>query len=90
MVERRQIDRQKNTDGALIFFDQERGVYSCALRDINDVGIGLRLNDPDVISGSFKITMDNFKSVQSCRMIWSRGRYIGAAFSSDALGTAVK
>jgi len=83
MVERRQIDRQKNTDGALIFFDQERGVYSCALRDINDVGIGLRLNDPDVIAETFKVTLDNFKNVQSCRMIWSRGRYIGAAFLSD-------
>ena len=83
MTERRQIDRQKTKDGALIFFGQERGVFSCALRDINDVGIGLRLNDPDAISGTFKITLDNFKSVQSCRMIWSRGRYIGATFLSD-------
>jgi hypothetical protein len=80
MTERRQIDRQKTQDGALIFFGQERGVFSCALRDINDVGIGLRLNNPDAISGTFKITLDNFKSVQSCRLIWSRGRYIGATF----------
>ena len=84
MAERRQVERQKTTDGALIFFGQEPGVFSCTLRDINDSGIGLRLNDPDIIEGTFKITLDNFKSVQSCRMMWSRGRYIGATFSADA------
>ena len=89
MAERRQTDRLKTSDGALIFFGQERGVFSCALRDINDVGIGLRLNDPDVIAGTFKITMDNFTSGQSCRMIWSRGRYIGAAFL-DVAGAEVR
>jgi hypothetical protein len=57
--------------------------FTCTLRDINDFGIGLRLHDPDVIKGTFKITLDNFKNVQSCRMMWSRGRYIGAAFSTD-------
>lgn len=83
MAERRLTERQKITDGALIFFGGEPGVFSCALRDINDVGVGLRLNDSDVIEGTFKITLDNFKSVQSCRLIWSRGRYVGAAFSTD-------
>ena len=80
MAERRLVGRQKITSGALIFFGQEPGVFSCALRDINSTGVGLRLNDSNVIKGTFKITLDNFKSVQSCRMIWSRGRYIGATF----------
>ena len=87
MAERRQVDRLKTTDGALIFFGQRPGVFSCALRDINDLGIGLRLNDPDVIAPTFKITLDNFKSVRWCRMIWSRGRYIGATFSEAPWGT---
>ena len=81
MAERRQVDRLKTTNGALIFFNDKPGVFSCALRDINDIGIGLRLNDPDTITPTFNITLDNFKSVQTCRMIWSRGHYIGAAFS---------
>ena len=84
MAERRQVDRQKTTNGALIFFGQEPGVFSCTLRDVNEIGIGLRLNDSEAIDGSFKITLDNFKSVQPCRVIWSRGRYIGATFSADA------
>jgi hypothetical protein len=24
--------------------------------------------------------LDNFRNVQTCRVIWSRGRYVGAAF----------
>jgi hypothetical protein len=85
MAERRQVDRQKTTNGALIFFGQEPGVHSCSLRDVNEFGIGLRLNDPEVIEGTFKITLDNFKSVQSCRMVWLRGRYIGATYLTEPL-----
>jgi hypothetical protein len=40
-------------NGALIFFGQERGVFACALRDIDDVEIGLQVNDPDAISETF-------------------------------------
>jgi hypothetical protein len=80
MAERRQVERMKTTSGALIFSSEERGVLSCALRDISDTGVGIRLNDRDIISPNFKITLDNFKNVQSCRVIWSRGRCIGATF----------
>ena len=80
MAERRQVDRLKTTSGALLFSDRQCGVFSCALRDISDTGVGLRLNDRDVIDPTFKITLDNFKNVQKCQVIWSRGRYIGATF----------
>ena len=78
MAERRQVDRLKTTQGALIFYDQQRGVRSCALRDVSDSGVGLRLNDQDVIAPVFKMTLDNFRNVQTCAVVWSRGRYIGA------------
>jgi hypothetical protein len=80
MAERRQVDRLKTTQGALIFSDQQRGVRSCALRDVSDSGVGLRLNDQDVIAPVFKMTLDNFRNVQTCAVVWSRGRYIGATF----------
>jgi hypothetical protein len=82
MAERRQVERLKNTSGALLFSDQQRGVFSCALRDISDGGVGLQLNDRDVVPSTFKITLDNFRNVQTCQVIWSRGRYIGATFQS--------
>lgn len=82
MAERRQVDRSKTTGGALLFADRQRGILSCALRDISDSGVGLRLNERDVVAPTFKITLDNFKHVQTCRVIWSRGRYIGATFQN--------
>ena len=82
MAERRQIDRIKTANGALVFSDSQRGVRSCAVRDISAAGVGLRLNDQDVITPVFKMTLDNFSNVQTCRVIWSRGRYIGATFSA--------
>ena len=80
MAERRQVERLKTTRGALVFSDQARGVFSCAVRDISDTGVGLRLNDQDVVTPVFKMTLDNFRNVQTCQVIWSRGRYIGATF----------
>src|ERR1700675_1395444 len=80
MAERRQVERVKTTNGALIFSDQQRGILSCTLRDISDTGVGLRLNDQDIIAPTFKITLDNFRNVRTCQVIWSRGRYIGPTF----------
>jgi hypothetical protein len=80
MAERRQADRVTTTSGALMFFHRRRGVFTCELRDITDMGIGLRLNDLDVIARMFNVMLDNFSSVQLYQVIWSRGRYIGAIF----------
>lgn len=80
MAERRQVERLKNTSGALLFSGRQRGVYSCALRDISDSGVGLQLNDRDIVPATFKITLDNFRNIETCQVIWSRGRYIGAVF----------
>ena len=83
MAERRQVERLKTTRGALIFSELQRGVLSCGVRDISVTGVGLRLNDNDVIAQIFKITLDNFSNVQSCQVVWSRGRYIGATFNNE-------
>ena len=86
MAERRHLERQKTTSGALIFSNRQRGIFSCTLRDISDTGVGLRINDGDIIDPSFKITLDNFESVRSCQISWLRGRYLGASFSTEHPG----
>jgi hypothetical protein len=80
MAERRQVDRSKSTWGALMFFNRRPGVFTCTLRDITDLGIGLRLHNPDTIAPKFNLTLDNFNSVHLCQLIWARGRYVGAIF----------
>jgi hypothetical protein len=83
MTERRLVDRLETTRGALIFSGQQAGIFSCALRDISDTGVGLRLHDGDAITPIFKMTLDNFRNIRTCQVIWSRGRYIGATFGAD-------
>lgn len=83
MAERRQVDRIKMANGAVVFSDKQRGVRSCAVRDVSAAGVGLQLNDQDVVTPVFKMTLDNFRNVQICQVVWSRGRYIGATFSAD-------
>ncbi len=82
MAERRRVERLKATGSALIFFDKQRGVRSCAVRDISAAGVGLQLNGQDVMTPVFKMTLDNFRNVQTCEMIWSRGRFVGATFTA--------
>jgi len=82
-AERRLVDRLKTTSGAPIFSDQQRGILSCALRDVSDAGVGLRLNDTDTVAPIFKMTRDNFRNIRTCQVIWARGRYIGATFGPD-------
>jgi hypothetical protein len=53
-------------------------VRSCALRDVSEAGVGLRLNEQDLIAPVFKMTLDNFRNVWTCQVVWSRGRYVGA------------
>jgi hypothetical protein len=43
-------------------------------------GDRLQLNERDVVPPTFKITLDSFRNVQTCHVIWSPGRYIGATF----------
>jgi hypothetical protein len=90
MAERRQASRSKTTRAALMFFDQRRGVFTCELRDITDLGIGLRLNDPDVMAPTFKLTLDNFDSVQLYQLIWARGHYVGAIFGPTSVTRSIR
>jgi hypothetical protein len=43
--ERRSIRRIKIAIGALLFFTGQVGVRSCAVRDITNVGAGIRVQD---------------------------------------------
>jgi hypothetical protein len=83
MVERRQAARSKAANGALIFSNGKPGVRACAIRDISDTGVGLRLHGRDAVTSTFKITFDNFISLRTCQLVWSRSEYIGAVFRQD-------
>jgi hypothetical protein len=68
--------------GALLFFSAQRGVFTCEVRDVTNVGTGTRLNRLSVLPSNFELSFDNFRSVRKCQLIWRRDDFIGIAFQN--------
>jgi hypothetical protein len=80
MAERRSIPRTTISKGALLFFDERQGVFSCRVRDITKGGAGIQLHDLNVLPLDFELTFDNFHNVHRCRVIWRQGDFLGVQF----------
>jgi len=80
MVERRAIARTSISKNALLFVDEERGVFACHVRDIANGGAGIQLNDLNVLPLTFELTFDHFHNVRRCQIIWRRGDLVGVQF----------
>jgi hypothetical protein len=80
MVERRAIARTTISKSALLFFDEQRGLFTCHVRDIAKGGAGIRLQDLNILPLNFELTFDNFHNVRRCQVIWRNGDLVGVAF----------
>jgi len=81
--ERRTIARTTISKDALLFFDQERGVFACHVRDIAKGGAGIQLHDLSVLPLNFELTFDNFHNIRRCQIIWRRGDFVGVRFQDQ-------
>lgn len=63
-----------------MFFDEQRGVFTCHVRDIAKGGAGIELHDLNVLPLNFELTFDNFHNVRRCQVIWRNGDLVGVAF----------
>jgi len=79
-VERRSIGRTKILKGAQLFLSDKTGVHPCTVRNVTNVGAGIRAQDLKVLPLSFALSFDNFRSVRMCRLIWRQSDFFGAAF----------
>jgi hypothetical protein len=66
--------------GGLLFFNGRQGVRGVRVIDISHRGVRLRTHRRAILPVEFKVTWDNFTSVQNCRLIWRWGELIGAVF----------
>ena len=82
LFERRSIGRTKITKGALLFFDQKIGISSCKVRDITNVGAGIRVQSLNVFPLTFELSFDNFRTVRMCQLIWRHREFLGVTFRS--------
>jgi len=82
MVERRSIGRTTISKSALLFFDAPRGIFTCLVRNITNVGAGIQLRDINVLPPDFELTFDSFRTIRRCRVIWRQGDVVGVAFQN--------
>jgi hypothetical protein len=80
--ERRSIGRTKIEKGALIFFSEKAGVYTCTVRDVTNAGAGIRSQNCQLIPIEFAMSFDNFRTTRGCRLIWRDGDFLGVAFQN--------
>jgi hypothetical protein len=80
--ERRAVGRTKIVKSALLFFNERTGVQSCTVRDVTNLGAGLRARDLKIVPLDFALSFDNFRTVRMCRLIWRQSDFLGLAFES--------
>jgi hypothetical protein len=80
--ERRSVGRTKIMKGALLFFSNKAGVQSCTVRDVTNLGAGIRAQGLQIIPLHFELSFDGFRTVRKCRLIWRQHELFGVAFES--------
>jgi hypothetical protein len=78
--ERRSIGRTKIQKGALLFFSEKTGVRACTVRDVTNVGAGIRAPNLQIMPLEFALSFDDFRTVRKCRLTWRQGDFLGVAF----------
>jgi hypothetical protein len=81
-AERRTAGRTLINRGVLVHFAGCDGVHGCCVRDVTNLGAGIRLNGLSIIPSEFSISFDNFRTMRPCRLIWRVGDFVGAIFAS--------
>jgi hypothetical protein len=83
-LERRAICRTRINRGALLFFHGQTGVMACHVRDVTNEGAGIRLNGLALLPIDFELSFDNFRTIQSCHLVWRDGDFVGVTLDRKA------
>ena len=78
--ERRSIGRTRIAKSALLFFAGQAGVRSCAVRDMANIGAGIRVQDLPAVPPNFELSFD-----RRGRPIRRDGDFIGVVFDDADL-----
>jgi hypothetical protein len=82
MNDRRSIGRTEIIKGALLFFGKKAGIQSCTVRDVTNLGAGIRSQDLTMMPLDFELSFDGFRTSRKCRLIWREDEFFGVAFES--------
>jgi PilZ domain len=80
MIERRKITRSEVAQKAHIFSGASRSVLECTALNISGRGGKIALGRLYALPGRFLLSFDDFQSARSCRLVWSKGNFLGVQF----------
>jgi hypothetical protein len=80
--ERRSVGRTRIVRGALLYFSRKAGVQSCTVRDVTNLGAGIRTQSLQIMPLDFELSFDGFRTVRKCRLIWREHEFFGVAFEN--------
>jgi hypothetical protein len=75
--ERRSIGRTSVNRNALMFLSSQASVHACCVRDVTNLGGGIRLAGLKILPLDFDFSFDNFRTIRKCRLIWREDDFIG-------------
>jgi hypothetical protein len=89
MLERRVLKRIEINQPALLHVDGVRGVHPCLVMDLHHNGAKLYSSTHHTAAYKFALSLDGFKTMRHCRVVWRDGNTCGVKFV-DRAGALVK
>ena len=80
MHEKRDIERTRVMRNAKIIIGQDARMVDCTILNLTNRGASVDIADSLVMPDLFQITLDNGRTLRTCRLIWRRNERLGVAF----------
>lgn len=80
MIERRKTSRSDVAQKAHVFSGVSRTTLECTALNISQGGGKIGLAQLYAMPGRFLLSFDDFESARNCRLIWSKGNFVGVQF----------
>jgi hypothetical protein len=84
MIERRKTARSDVATRACIFFGARRTVLECTALNLSSKGGKIALDRLYALPRRFLLSFDDFGTARNCRLIWSKGNFVGVQFRQAA------
>ena len=84
MHEKRDIERTRVMRSAKIIIGPDARMVDCTILNLTNRGASVDIADSFAMPDLFQITLDNGRTVRSCRLIWRRNERLGVAFQHQS------
>jgi len=79
-VDKRQDQRRRIFKGGKIFFNDDRFVIDCTVKNLSQGGAALLVESTIGIPGEFNLLISRDHVLKSCKVVWKTDTQIGVSF----------